>query len=122
MKIAVASDQGMVTGHFGHCESFYIFQSEDKKIVSSECIANPGHKPGFLPNFLNDLGINVIISGGMGAGAVNMFKEKGIDVIVGIKGEAKETAALYLSGNLESVGSVCQEHQHDPNHQGGCGQ
>ena len=28
MKIAVASDKGMVAEHFGHCESFYIYQAE----------------------------------------------------------------------------------------------
>lgn len=27
---------------------------------------NAVHKPGFLPDFLNDKGINVIISGGIG--------------------------------------------------------
>ena len=33
MKIAVASEKGMVTGHFGHCENFMVFNAEDNKIV-----------------------------------------------------------------------------------------
>ncbi len=48
MKIAVASDREMVTEHFGHCESFDIFEAENNQIVKSESIPNPGHKPGFL--------------------------------------------------------------------------
>jgi len=112
MKIAVASENRMVTGHFGHCESFNIFDVEEKKIIKSEAISNPGHKPGFLPNFLNDMGVNVIISGGMGSGAIDIFNEKGIEVITGATGNAKVAAEQYLEGKLKSTGSICHEHQH----------
>ncbi|MPW25640.1 dinitrogenase iron-molybdenum cofactor [Alkalibaculum sp. M08DMB] len=112
MKIAVASENLMVTEHFGHCVNFNIFETEEDKVVKSESIPNPGHRPGFLPNFLNDIGVNVIISGGMGGGAIEIFNEKGIEVIVGASGDAKEAAEAYLKGTLKSTGSVCREHQH----------
>lgn len=112
VKIVVASENEMVTEHFGHCLNFNIFEAENGRIVKSESIPNPGHKPGFLPNFLNDMGINVIISGGMGSGAIEIFNEKGIEVIVGASGEAKAAAEAYLKGSLKSTGSVCHEHQH----------
>lgn len=112
MKIAVASEKEMVTEHFGHCINFNIYESEGDKIVKSESIDNPGHKPGFLPVFLNDMGVNVIIAGGMGGGAVEIFNEKGIEVITGAQGNAKAAAEQYLQGKLHSTGSVCHEHQH----------
>ncbi|AKL96426.1 dinitrogenase iron-molybdenum cofactor biosynthesis protein [Clostridium aceticum] len=112
MKIAVASENGMVTEHFGHCESFYIFDVENNQIVNSKSIPNPGHRPGFLPNYLNDMGVNVIISGGMGSGAIDIFNEKGIEVILGASGNAKAVVEKYLQGNLKSVGSACHQHQH----------
>ena len=112
MKIAVASENGMVTEHFGHCEGFMIFDTENNKIIKSETIANPGHRPGFLPNFLADRGVNVIISGGMGAGAVEIFNERNVEVVVGTSGAAKAAAQAYLQGSLKSTGSVCHEHQH----------
>jgi len=112
MKIAVASMKEMVTEHFGYCESFNIFEAENKQIIKSETIPNPGHKPGFLPNYLNDMGVNVIISGGMGGAAVAIFNEKGIEVITGAKGSAEAAANSYLQGELKSTGSVCHEHQH----------
>jgi len=117
MKIAIASEKEMVTGHFGHCESFTIFETENNKIIKSESIPNPGHKPGFLPNFLNDMGVNVIISGGMGGGAIEIFNEKGIEVITGVSGNAKSAVEQYLQGVLKSEGSVCREHEHH----NGCG-
>jgi Mrp family chromosome partitioning ATPase/predicted Fe-Mo cluster-binding NifX family protein len=112
MKIAVASENKMVTEHFGHCEGFMIFDTENSKIVKSELIPNPGHKPGFLPNFLHDKGVNVIISGGMGGGAIEIFNEKNIEVITGAKGNAEDVVISYLKGELKSTGSVCHEHQH----------
>ncbi|MDR3585944.1 MAG: NifB/NifX family molybdenum-iron cluster-binding protein [Desulfosporosinus sp.] len=112
MKIAVASVNGMVTEHFGYCESFNIYDAENNQIAKKESIPNPGHKPGFLPNFLNDMGVNVIIAGGMGGGAVTIFNEKGIEVITGAKGSAEAAANSYLQGVLKSTGSICHEHQH----------
>jgi predicted Fe-Mo cluster-binding NifX family protein len=112
IKIAVASENEMVSEHFGHCANFNIFEVEDNQIVKSESIPSPGHKPGFLPNFLNDMGVNVIISGGMGGGAIEIFNEKGIEVIVGASGNAKAAVEAYLQGSLKSTGSICREHQH----------
>lgn len=112
MKIAVASEKTVVAGHFGHCENFNIFEVEDGAIVKRESIPNPGHKPGFLPNFLNDRGVRVIISGGMGGGAADIFNEKGIETITGAQGNAEAAVKSYLKGELKSTGSVCQEHQH----------
>jgi len=112
MKIAVASENGTVSEHFGRCEGFIIFKIKNNQIIKSETVANPGHRPRFLPNFLNDIGINVIISGGMGGGAVDIFNEKNIEVIVGAKGNAKTVIEAYLQGLLKTNGSVCHEHLH----------
>ena len=112
IKIAVASEDEMVTEHFGHCVNFNVFEAENNQIVKSESIPNPGHKPGFLPNFLNDMGVNVVISGGMGGGAIDIFNAKNIEVIVGASGNAKAAAEAYLQGSLKSTGSVCHEHKH----------
>lgn len=113
MKIAVASDKGSVTEHFGHCQEFIIFDTEGKKILQSQNIENPGHKPGFLPNFLGDLDVNVIISGGMGDGAITIFNEKDIEVVVGASGKAEEVVEAYLKDELKSTGAVCHEHKYE---------
>jgi len=111
MKIAIASEGNMVTSHFGHCENFNVFEVDNNKIIKSASVPNPGHRPGYLPNFLADMGVNVIISGGMGGGAVEIFNERGIEVIVGASGPAKTAALSYMQGLLKSTGSVCHEHQ-----------
>jgi predicted Fe-Mo cluster-binding NifX family protein len=112
MKIAVASMGTQVAGHFGHCENFNIFETTGGKITAESSIPNPGHRPGFLPNFLGDRGVEVIIAGGMGGGAVEIFNERNIEVIVGAAGPAKAAVESYLKGKLKSTGSICNEHQH----------
>lgn len=112
LKVAVASENKQVSGHFGHCEAFEIFTSEEGKVLSSQVVANPGHKPGFLPNFLAEQGVNTIISGGMGGGAVELFNGHGIEVILGATGPTQAAVEAYLAGDLKNTGSVCHEHAH----------
>lgn len=117
MRIAVAAMGKTVAGHFGHCENFIFFDTENGQIKASESVPNPGHRPEFLPNFLADNGAEVIIAGGMGGGAVDIFNERGVEVIVGAEGDAYAAVEAYLKGELESTGSICHEHQHS----GECG-
>ena len=112
MKIVVAAMGNQVAGHFGHCETFLFFDTADGNITGEQAVPNPGHRPGFLPNFLADNGAQVIIAGGMGGGAVDIFNERGVEVIVGAQGDARAAVEAYLRGELISTGSVCHEHQH----------
>jgi predicted Fe-Mo cluster-binding NifX family protein len=112
MKIAAACEGTNITGHFGHCENFMIFSAEGTTVKDAVSVPNPGHRPGFLPNYLHGLGVNVIISGGMGSGAIDIFNDLKIEVITGASGDARTAAERYLKGELKSSGSVCHEHQH----------
>lgn len=112
MKIAVAAMGNTVAGHFGHCENFIFFDTADGAITAQTSVPNPGHRPGFLPNFLADHGAQVVIAGGMGGGAVDIFNERGVQVIVGAQGDARAAVQAFLAGELVSTGSVCHEHQH----------
>jgi len=112
MKIAVASMGNTVAAHFGHCENFNIYDTEKDAITAANSVPNLGHKPGFLPNYLGDMGVNVIIAGGMGGGAVEIFNERDIEVIVGVSGDTRAAAEKYLRGELQSTGAVCHEHEH----------
>ncbi len=113
MKIAIASEGKLVSGHFGHCEGFTTYEVEEGKALNKKFVQSPGHKPGFLPVFLKDLGTNVIIAGGMGEAAQELFKENGIEVVVGASGNCDDLIQKYVQGELKSTGSVCREHQHE---------
>lgn len=113
MKIAVASDGTAVSGHFGHCEGFTTYEVKDKAVTNKQYVANPGHRPGFLPVFLRDLGVKAIIAGGMGETAQQLFLENGIEVFVGAQGLTDAAAMSFAGGMLKSTGSICTEHAHE---------
>jgi predicted Fe-Mo cluster-binding NifX family protein len=113
VKIAVASDGNLVSGHFGHCEGFTIYNAADNQIVNSEFVPNPGHRPGYLPVFLRENGVDVIIAGGMGGTAQQLFADNGIEVVVGVEDESDKVVEKYLKGQLVSTGSICSEHQYE---------
>lgn len=92
MKIAIASDGKYVSGHFGHCEGFTIYEVEEGKSLNKNFTPNPGHRPGYLPVFLKELNVNVIIAGGMGETAQDLFNENNIEVVVGIQGFSDDIA------------------------------
>lgn len=113
MKIAVACEGEIVTEHFGHCQNFKIYDIENNKIIKVESIPNPGHKPGFLPVFLYDLGVNIIMSGGIGGGAIEIFNEKNIEVITGANGDSNKVVEMFLNNQLKSTNSICNQHKHN---------
>lgn len=110
MRIAIASEGSNVSNHFGHCENFNIFDISDNRIKEKISIKNPGHKPGFLPRFLNEHDVDVIISGGMGKKAIQIFKKNNIEVITGASGNVDDVIENYLKGELKSTKDVCEGH------------
>ncbi|WBW96923.1 NifB/NifX family molybdenum-iron cluster-binding protein [Oceanirhabdus sp. W0125-5] len=118
MRVTIASDGNNVSGHFGHCEGFKVYEVEGEKIISESFVENPGHRPGFLPQFLNDIGASIIIACGMGERAQQLFNENNINVIVGARGYCGDVMKCFLDGTLVSTGSVCREHEHE----GNCGE
>jgi len=107
MKIAISTDGSLVSAHFGRCPSFTIIDIKDGKLINRELIVNPGHHPGFLPQFLHDKGVNCIIAGGMGQRASGLFSEQNIQAIVGISGTIDEVIDKLLKGTLEGAENIC---------------
>ena len=107
MKIAISTDGKYVSPHFGRCPSFTIVEIEDNKVISKEVIDNPGHQPGYLPRYLNELGASHIVAGGMGNRAKDLFEEANIEPIIGVEGEVGSVIDKILDGTLEGAENIC---------------
>ncbi len=110
MRIAIPVTGGLLSAHFGHCQQFALIDVDPntKAIVKQELVDPPAHQPGLLPRWLHDRGANVIVAGGMGATAQNLFAERGIQVLVGAPPEAPESIVkAYLDGTLKTGANVC---------------
>lgn len=108
MKIAISTEGNTVSSHFGRCPAFTILEIENGQLVNRKIIDNPGHHPGFLPQFLHDKGVECIIAGGMGHRAVGLFAEQNIKIIVGITGTIDEIIEKIQKGTLKGGESLCK--------------
>jgi predicted Fe-Mo cluster-binding NifX family protein len=116
-RIALACDddlglEGQMSAHFGRCPFYTLVDVEDVDIVKTEVVANPyynQHQPGVVPHFINTKGAKVMIAGGMGPRAIDMFNGFGIEVATGAMGKVGNVVAAYLKGEISGV-QPCEEH------------
>ena len=105
---AVPVSGGKLCMHFGHCDQFAIIETENGKITKQEMKTPPPHEPGVLPKWLHEQGANVIIAGGMGGRAQNLFSENSIQVVTGApEGSPESLVSQYLSNTLVTGDKVC---------------
>ncbi len=117
MKVAIPLAEGKLTAHFGHCQEFAIVEVEENEIKNKEILVPPAHEPGVLPKWLHEMGANVIITGGMGGRALELFEQNGIKVVTGAPSlEPEVLVKSYLENSLEAGENVCD---HDKDHMPG---
>ena len=112
MKIAIPLAQGQLSLHFGHCDQFAIFDIDDnlKEVTNRVDMAPPGHEPGVLPRWLHENNVSIIIAGGMGQRAQQLFTQNNIKVVTGVGVSSQtpdELVSTYLQGNLETGSNIC---------------
>jgi len=120
MKIAVPTKDGNVDAHFGHCAYYSIFTVEGTSIVSEETMkaaAGCGCKSGIAGDLARS-GVETMVAGNIGEGAVRVLGSFGIRVVRGASGSARAAAEAFLAGKLVDSGADCAAHGHD--HEG-CG-
>lgn len=110
MKIAIPLTSGVLSQHFGHCEEFALLDANgnSKSIEERSVVKAPPHEPGLLPAWLAEKEVNLIIAGGMGQRARDLFEANSIGVVVGAPSDTAENlAAAFLDGKLESGENAC---------------
>jgi predicted Fe-Mo cluster-binding NifX family protein len=114
MKAAISTDQGYVSAHFGRCSTYTIIEVKEGQVLSREEIPNPGHEPGFLPQFLSEKGVNCIIAGGMGPRAQALFAQKNIEAVIGVQGTVDEVIEKFIKQELEAGEDLCGHRHGEP--------
>ena len=107
MKIAVTYENGEIFQHFGHTEAFKIYDIADCKVVSAEVVDTNGSGHGALAGFLVAHGVDTLICGGIGVGAVTALQNAGIQILGGAEGEADKCVEEFLGGRLHFGASGC---------------
>lgn len=122
MKLAVPTRSNVVDDHFGHCKAYTIITVDaNSKIEKTELLPSPqgcGCKSN-IAAVLKEKGVGVMLAGNMGNGALNILKNKGIDVYRGCSGNVPQLVTSFLQGNIGDSGEGCHHHgegEHVCNH------
>ena len=122
MKVAITYENGEVFQHFGHTENFKVYTVENGKILSSEIISSNGTGHESLAGMLKGLGIETLICGGIGGGAVMAMNQANIKVYAGNIGNADEAVQKFVSGTLaQNTEATCNHHDHEHGEGHSCG-
>lgn len=107
-KIAIPTENGILCAHFGHCEQFYFAEVENNKIINETFITPPAHEPGLYPAWVKQQGAAIVISGGMGQKARDLFAQQNIETLVGAQ-QKKPTELVndYLNKKLITGSNSC---------------
>jgi predicted Fe-Mo cluster-binding NifX family protein/DNA-directed RNA polymerase subunit RPC12/RpoP len=105
---AVPTSGGRLCAHFGHCDQFALVETENGEIKKTDMHTPPPHEPGVLPKWLHEQGAHVIIAGGMGARAQDLFSQNNIQVVTGAPVDTPESLVnQYIAHSLETGENLC---------------
>jgi predicted Fe-Mo cluster-binding NifX family protein len=124
MKIAVPARQGLVDAHFGHCDHFMVYSlGEGREIAGEEKVDSPngcGCKSD-IAGVLARMGVTHMVAGNMGDGAVRVLQARGIEVVRGATGNARQAAELFAAGRMTDSAEACVGHGSGHTHGHECG-
>jgi predicted Fe-Mo cluster-binding NifX family protein len=129
MIIAVPVRENSFSTHFGGADAFALYTVDEasREVSQKQQVVPPEHGRGVFPVWLRQQGASVILAGGMGPRASDMFAEHGIEVILGAQGEDPDALVReFLAGALETTGELCYDHGfndcgHHGERSGSCG-
>lgn len=113
MKVAVTYENGEIFQHFGHTESFKVYEIQDGQILKEEIVDTMGNGHGALAGLLAGKKVDVLICGGIGGGAQSALAQAGIKLYGGVSGSADEAVRAFLNNQLDFNPNVQCDHHHE---------
>ncbi len=120
--IAIPSEGIMLNAHFGRSQAFTIYTINDSEVSGKIVLNTQGleHQHSGIAQLLKSKGVEVVICGGIGPGAISGLESAGLEVLRGANGTVEEIASAYANGSLITFDAVCNHnhnHNHDHSHQ-----
>ncbi len=120
MRIAISADtnQGLdsqVAQHFGRCPYFAFVDLEEREVKEVQLVENPfftAHQPGQVPRFIQARNADVMLSGGMGGRAIQLFQQFGIQTATGASGTIREALERFVGGELRDAAPCAESVAH----------
>lgn len=108
MRIAIPCADGEIDPHFGHTETFKLYDLKDGEIVSDLTLPTFGSGHQAMAEFLRAARADVLICGGIGAEAQRILTAQGVAIYPGFGGSADDAARAFAIGALQKgAGGPC---------------
>lgn len=116
-RIAIPLAGNMLSEHFGHCQAFAYVDVENNSIINITMMDPPEHQPGTFPKWVAANGATDVIAGGMGAQAITLFNQAGVNVFVGAPlDNPTNLVNNFLAGKLTLNANYCNHDEHEHGH------
>ena len=103
MKVAIPIFNSRVSPRFDFAQKVLIAIIESGKVVGRQEYSLTTLNPIRRSALLGELGVNVLLCGGISDFSVRLLMSNGIEVIPMVSGELEEVLSLFISGNLHSA-------------------
>jgi len=118
MRIAIAVEDSkgldsITANHFGRCPYYIFVDLDGQQIKKIETLPNPyygNHQPGAVPGFIHEHNADIIVAGGMGRRAIDLFKEYKVQAYTVAPSNVRQVLEQFTDGNLEDA-QPCKEHE-----------
>jgi len=122
-QIAVPIHDDQLNQHFGKSRLFRVFSvgDSDADLIAGvrDVSVPPGSACHSIAPALAQAGVNIVLAGGIGAGAVAALRRYGIETVTGLaSASASDLVSAFLTGRLQGTGKLCNHH-HEHAHE--CG-
>ncbi|GAF04557.1 NifB/NifX family molybdenum-iron cluster-binding protein [Saccharicrinis fermentans] len=114
-KVALPFKGEQVDKHFGHCEKFVIYTLSAQNKILNTSFYEGAEDCGCKSNLAEELakeGVEVLLAGGIGQGAIVKLKAANVEVFMGFSGATDQVLAQWLSGN-KGNSEVCPPHDEE---------
>lgn len=118
-KIAIPTAGEIVNAHFGRSQAFTVFEIQEDKVTGEELVDAKGfeHQHTGIAQLLKSKGVEAVICGGIGPGAITGLENAGLEVLRGASGPVRDVAKSFAEGAFVSTNAVCDHsHGHDHDH------
>jgi predicted Fe-Mo cluster-binding NifX family protein len=121
MRIAVPVLDDVFCEHFGRSNGFFLCDVEEptRQLGRTRTVLRPRGKGKCesLPDWLAQMGITMLLVGGMGEVGRHRFDQLGITVSVGHRGtDPQEVVTGFLAGSAEHKKNPCADFEHRHRH------
>ncbi len=114
-KIAIPTKtDNSIDSHFGHCEQYSIYTISEIRTIEDAQIIKSEQGCGCKSNIaaeLSQLGVTLMLAGGIGSGAISVLNRWGIEVVRGCSGNSETAVKEYLLGSILDSGESCLQHE-----------